>query len=103
MPTALLPFCAFSDNFSTTGVKIDQFDVPVCNVFKTKLYKDQLCYEGDFNEFKKNLGSNKEVSVSFFIHYNEERMLSITNDKRTYFEDDRKVIIVNAIGKKDNE
>ena len=29
---------------------MDQLDVPVCNVFKAKIYKDQLCYEADFNK-----------------------------------------------------
>ena len=103
MPTALVPFCAFSNNFSTMGVKIDQFDVPVCKIFRAKLYQDQLCYEADFNEFKKNLGSKDEISVSFFIHYNEDRMLSMNSNDRTNFEKDRNVIIVNTIGKKQND
>ena len=29
-PTALVPFCSISDNYSAMGVKIDQIDVPVC-------------------------------------------------------------------------
>ena len=62
------------------GVKLDQFDVPVCNIFKAKLYQDQLCYEADFNQFKTDLGFLKEISISFFIAYNEDRMLSIAND-----------------------
>ena len=33
-PTALLPFCEFGGNMSVMGVKIDQFDVPVCNSFR---------------------------------------------------------------------
>ena len=98
MPTALVPFCAFSNNFSTMGVKIDQFDIPVCNIFRAKLYHDQFCYEADFNQFKQGSGSKEEISVSFFIHYNEERMVSFANSKDRKG-DDQNVIIVNTIGK----
>ena len=31
-PTALVPFCEFSGNMSVMGVKIDQFNVPICRV-----------------------------------------------------------------------
>ena len=98
MPTALVPFCAFSNNFSTMGVKIDQFDIPVCNIFRAKLYHDQLCYEADFNQFKTDLGFLKEISVSFFIHFNEDRMLSISYDYdgKAVEQND---IIVDTIGK----
>ena len=30
---------------SAMGVKIDKFDVPVCNSFQAKILNDQLCYE----------------------------------------------------------
>ena len=43
-PTALVPFCSVSDDYSTMGVKIDQIDVPVCNSFRPKIIRDQLCY-----------------------------------------------------------
>ena len=36
-PTALIPFCEFGGNMSVMGVKIDQFDVPVCNSFRPKI------------------------------------------------------------------
>ena len=32
------------------GVKIDQFDVPVCNSFEATVLNDQLCYEVDPNK-----------------------------------------------------
>ena len=95
MPTALVPFCTFSNNFSTTGVKIDQFDVPVCNIFKAKLHKDQLCYEADIDNFKQDF-QNSELSVSFFIHYNEDRIISIANQKS--HEEAPNVVVVDTIG-----
>ena len=51
-PTALIPFCEFNGNMSVMGVKIDQFDVPVCNSFRPKILKDQLCYSVDPNIYK---------------------------------------------------
>ena len=77
------------------GIKIDQFHVPVCNVFKAKLYKDQLCYEADIDNFKQEF-QNSELSVSFFIHYNEDRMLSIANQKS--HEEAPNVVVVDTIG-----
>ena len=49
-PTALIPFCEFGGNMSVMGVKIDQFDVPVCKSFRPKIIQDQLCYTVDPNE-----------------------------------------------------
>ena len=46
-PTALIPFCEFGGNMSVMGVKIDLFDVPVCNSFRPKIVQDQLCYTVD--------------------------------------------------------
>ena len=94
-PTAFIPFCVFGGNMSAMGVKIDQFDVPVCNIFKAKLHKDQLCYEADIDNFKQE-SQNTELSVSFFIHYNEDRMLSIANQKS--HEEATNVIVVDTIG-----
>ena len=48
--TAMIPFCEFGGNMSVMGVKIDQFDVPVCNSFRPKIVQDQLCYTVDPNE-----------------------------------------------------
>ena len=58
-PSAFIPFCEFGGNMSAMGVKIDQFDVPVCNSFQAKVLNDQLCYEVDLNRF-----TNKVQGVS---------------------------------------
>ena len=55
-PSAFIPFCDFGGNMSAMGVKIDKFDVPVCNSFQAKVLNDQLCYEVDLNRF-----SNQEI------------------------------------------
>ena len=74
-PTALIPFCEFAGNFSVMGVKIDQFYDPVCNSFRPKVIKDQLCYTVDPNEYKDKIDLKGELSFSLFIHYNEDRQM----------------------------
>ena len=40
-PSALIPFCEFGGSMSVVGIKIDQFDVPVCNCFQARILNDQ--------------------------------------------------------------
>ena len=91
-PTALIPFCEFGGNVSAMGVKIDQLDVPVCNSFKAKIVKDQLCYEVDPNNFKHNIALNGELSLSLFIDFNEDRG---TGDFQSF----EPFITINTIGR----
>ena len=35
--SAFLPFCDFGGNLSVVGVKIEQFEIPVCNIFEAKV------------------------------------------------------------------
>ena len=74
-PTALIPFCEFGGNLSVMGVKIDQFDDPVCNSFRPKIILDQLCYTVDPNEYKDKINLEGDMSLSLFIHYNEDRQM----------------------------
>ena len=92
-PTALIPFCEFGGNMSAMGVKIDQIDVPVCNSFRPKIIRDQLCYTVDPNKFKHKIDLKGELSLSLFIHYNEDRQ--IENSEGI----EKPSIIVNTIGK----
>ena len=58
LPTALIliPLCEFVGDLSIMGIKHDQFDVPICNSFRPKMIKDQLCYTVDLNkESSKNM------------------------------------------------
>ena len=79
-PTALVPFCSVSDNYSAMGVKIDQIDVPICNIFRPKISKDQLCYTVDLNEIKQKIDIKDTITFSFFIDYNEDREFSSIYD-----------------------
>ena len=74
-PTALIPFCVFGGNMSAMGVKIDLFDVPVCISFRPKTLQDQLCYTVDPNEYKHKIDLKGDISLSLFIHYNEDRQM----------------------------
>ena len=76
-PTALIPFCEFGGDMSIMGVKIDQFDDPVCNSFRPKIVMDQLCYQVDPNEYKNKIRNleGDNISLSLFIHYNEDRQI----------------------------
>ena len=79
-PTALIPFCQFGGNMSLMGVKIDKFDLPVCNSFRAKILNDQLCYEVDVNDFieKSVLQKELKIGLMFMIDHNEDRQFSST-------------------------
>ena len=74
MKTALIPFCEFGGDMSVMGVMIDHFDVPVCNSFRPKIVRDQLCYQVNPNDYKDKIDS-KFPSLSLYIHYNEDRQM----------------------------
>ena len=60
---------------SVMGVTMDDFDVPVCNSFRPKIVMDQLCYTVDPNEYKHKIDLKGDISLSLFIHYNEDRQM----------------------------
>ena len=91
-PTALIPFCEFGGNMSVMGIKIDQFNIPICNSFKPKIIRDQLCYTVDPNEYKDKIDLEGDLSLTLFIHYNEDRQLEDPNENDEHF------IIVDTIG-----
>ena len=71
-PSAFIPFCDFGGNMSAVGIKIDQFDVPVCNSFKAKILHDQLCYEVDPNRFGSSASDLKQ-GLKFYVDINQDR------------------------------
>ena len=79
-PTALIPFCEFSGDMSVMGVKIDQFDVPVCNSFRPKIVKNQLCYEVDPNKYQKYLNEDSKLTLKLFIDQKEDREIDIDGE-----------------------
>ena len=64
---------------SAVGEKIDQFAIPVCNVFKAKLLNDQVCYQVDLNKFshRNNIERELEFGFSFMMDFNEDRQVTI--------------------------
>ena len=61
---------------SVVGVKINQFDVPVCNSFQAKILNDQLCYEVDLNKFSVNIERELKTGFTFVMDYNVDRQIS---------------------------
>ena len=68
---------------SAMGVKIDKFDVPVCNSFQAKILNDQLCYEVDLSRFADadNLGSQLKLGFNIIMDYNEDRQILFECEK----------------------
>ena len=92
--TAMIPFCEFGGNMSVMGVKIDQLEVPVCKSFRPKIVMDQLCYSVDPNEYKNLIDLKQDLSLSLFIHFNEDRRMEDIDDLL------EPLITIDTIGKK---
>ena len=60
---------------STMGVKINGFQDPFCNSFRPVVFRRQLCYEVDPNDYK--FGTNKDnLSLSLLVNFNEDRQFN---------------------------
>ena len=66
------------------GKKIDQFDVPVCNVFQAIILNDQLCYEVDLSRFsdKANIEKELQSGFAFMMDYNEDRQVALDQEDK---------------------
>ena len=64
------------------GEQIKGLKYPVCNSFKPKVLKDQLCYQVDVNDIKRILVDETDIQheVIFLLDYNEEKMLIAQKD-----------------------
>ena len=79
----MIPFCEFGGNMSSMGIKINQFDVPVCNSFQAKRLNDQLCYEVDLNRFaNNNIEKDLDLGFVFVMDYNEDRQVTFKEEKQ---------------------
>ena len=99
---------------SAMWVKIDLFDVPVCNSFQAKILNDQLCYEVDLNRFsnKENINRELELGFNFVMDYNEDRQIDLNQYQRNEMElglassmveldhSQKAIIYLNTIGRK---
>ena len=73
--SSFIPFCSFGEKF--IGKKINEFEVPVCDIFKPRNYFDQICYETNLENLKVNnsqkIGKQLEMGLTLVLDYNEER------------------------------
>ena len=72
-PSAFIPFCVFGNN--EIGEKIDDFKVPVCNIFVAKNWNDQVCYELNLSLLKDEVDINHQLKdgILLILDFNEER------------------------------
>ena len=100
-PSAFIPFCEFGGNMSLMGVKIDQFEVPVCNSFEPKILNDQLCYEVDLKKFsdRNNKIRYLESGFAFIMDFNEDRQSRFVNE----FKRKTEIGLVNWISESNHE
>ena len=72
--SAFIPFCSFGLNVDLIGKKLSNFQVPVCSLFRKKIFSDQVCYEADLNQFKNKIEWKRALKkgFSFIIDTNDE-------------------------------
>ena len=94
-PSSFIPFCSFGKEF--IGTKINEFNVPVCDIFNPKHYFDKLCYETDLKNLKDNqkLDNQLKIGLTLLLDLNEERQTigknhleSESNSIKSFYQDD---------------
>ena len=80
-PSSFIPFCNFGDKF--IGARINEFEIPVCNIFRPRNYLDQICYETNLQDLKdsQKIGKQLEMGLTLVLDYNEERQNFNINGK----------------------
>ena len=71
--SVFIPLCFFGD--LPLGRQSSHFQDPVCDLFKRKVVRGQICYEADINQFKKKVDNWDEAlqtGFSFIIDTNDE-------------------------------
>ena len=88
---------------SKVGVKIGQFDAPVCNSFKATVRNEQLCYEVDLNRFRDehNIGRQLKLGFAFLLDNNEDRQVNLVENNN--FTNGRKFGLVNSVKDSDQD
>ena len=101
-PSALIPFCEFGGNMSSVGIKVKEFNAPVCNSFETKVLNDQLCYEMDLAKYsnKDNIHQELKSGLVFMMDYNQDRQVSFDEEDH---EEYRFGLINRMLKPKDNQ
>ena len=72
--STFIPFCSFGSNVNHFGKMLNNFQVPVCALFKEKVVKGQVCYEADVNQLKNKVDwkSALQKGLSLIIDTNDE-------------------------------
>ena len=80
-PSSFIPFCHFGKEF--IGAKINEYKIPVCNIFKPRNHIDQLCYETDLQDLKdsQKIWKQLEMGLTLVLDFNEERQNYNINEK----------------------
>ena len=66
------------------GVKITDFDFPVCNSFEEKILNGQLCYQVNIEHLKKYKSFKNEdlqIGLTLLLDYNNDRTLKSSNEQ----------------------
>ena len=85
-PSAFIPFCDFGGNIEAVSEKIKEFDVPVCNSFKSKILNDQHCYEINLNDLKTSFSTKDfEYGITFLIDTNDDRQFPNSSKNKDEF------------------
>ena len=101
-PSSFIPFCYFGEEF--IGARIQEFEIPVCNIFRPRNYLDQLCYETNLQHLidSQKIGKQLEVGLTLVLDYNEERQNYNINEKKIlnklYLNNDDVSIHMDTIG-----
>ena len=72
-PSAFIPFCSFGE--AQLGVKIDQFDYQVCDIFTPVVFNDHLCYEANLDKLRddQKFLTQMKMGLILIIDFNEEK------------------------------
>ena len=104
-PSSLIPFCGIGRDMSAMGVKIDKFDIPVCNSFTEGVLNNQLCYKVDPNNFmqRKNIVEGFKAGITLVLDYNEDREVSYGTQNGDGIKEDEEEDIMDILVQTDSK
>ena len=69
------------------GLKIEEFDDPVCNSFRPRVFENKFCYEVDVKEHFNGINLEEmKAGLVFILDYNEDRQMVSTEGAKKEFE-----------------
>ena len=81
-PSAFIPFCQFGvTEISSIGLNIDEFSIPVCNIFRETILVDQLCYQANIKDYLLEPNSEDfKTGFTFLVDNNLDRQIATTKE-----------------------